>query len=256
MTGGTCEVVVTDSNNAAIGFNVPVAFATPTVTVKKTTAVLGNYLDAVKATGFPIGDTVVAQECDASVSVPSTVSTHCDAATQISGTVAANGVVVFSPTGVTLRVGSAYADTSGGTCVTGGTCEVVVTDSGNAAIGFEVAVTFAAPTATVAKASNVPANYLDTVTAKSFPIGDTVTAQECDSTVVPATTLATNCDPATAVSATIGTYGKAALTLHVVDGASYVESGTGAVVAGGTADIVVSDPTVGVSVVVPITMAS
>ena len=64
--GGSCAVGVTDSDNSAIGLNEAVAFASPSFTLKKTAAVLGNYVDAVKATGFPIGDTVLAQECDAS----------------------------------------------------------------------------------------------------------------------------------------------------------------------------------------------
>ena len=34
---------------------------------------LGNYVDAVKAAGFPIGDTIVAQECDSNVVIPATV---------------------------------------------------------------------------------------------------------------------------------------------------------------------------------------
>ena len=259
VTGGTCEVVVTDSNNAAIGFEVPVAFATPTVTVHKTTAVLGNYLDAVKTAGFPIGDTVVARECDASVSVPSTISTHCDAATQISGTVAATGVVAFSPTGVTLRVGNAYADTSGGTCVTAGTCDIVVTDSNNAAIGFEVAVTFATPTATVAKASNVAANYVDTVTAKSFPIGDTVTAQECDSNVT-AANLATNCDGTTQIVGTVGstgvvTFTATGVTIHV--GSAFSDTASGSCPAGGACEVVVNDSThSGFYIAVPIGLAA
>jgi hypothetical protein len=259
VTGGTCEVVVTDSNNAAIGFNVPVGFATPTVTVHKTTAVLGNYLDAVTTTGFPVGDTVVAQECDASVSVPSTVSTNCDAATQISGTVATTGVVAFSPTGVTLRAGSAYSDTAGGTCVTGGTCEVVVTDSNNAAIGFEVAVTFATPTATVAKSSNVPANYVDTVTAKSFPIGDTVTAQECDSNVT-AANLGTNCDSATQITGTVGSTGTVTFTptgVTIRVGSSYSDTAGGTCPAGGSCDVVVNDSThSGFYIAVPIGLAA
>ncbi len=246
-TGGTCDIGVVDSNNADISASVAVAFASPTVAVHKTTAVLGNYLDGVKTTGFPIGDTVVAQECDAGVSVPSTVSTHCDGATQISGTVAANGVVVFSPTGVTLRVGSAYSDTSAGTCTTGGTCEVVVTDSSNAAIGFEVAVTFAAPTASVHLTTNVPANYVDHVTAGSFPVGDTVTAQECDTSVT-AGNLGTNCDNATQITGTVASNGVvtfSATGVTILVGGAYSDGASGTCPAGGMCDVVVNDSTDG-----------
>ena len=250
-TAGTCEVVVTDSNNAAIGFSEAVAFVSPTVTLHKTTAVLGNYADGVKTTGFPIGDTVVAQECDASVSVPSTVSTHCDAATQISGTVAANGVVTFSPTAaVTLRAGSAYTDTASGTCAAGATCEIVVTDSRNAAIGFEVAVTFAAPTASVHLTTNVVANYVDHVTAGSFPVGDTVTAQECDTSVT-AGNLGTHCDNATQITGTVAANGKVVwpttppLGVTILVGGAYSDGASGTCPPGGSCDVVINDSTDG-----------
>ena len=133
----TCYVVVVGNTGDSTSSGA-LSFTLPSITVKKTTGVLGNYVDGVKAVGFPIGDTVVAQECDASVSVPGTVSTNCDAATQISGTSGTNGKVTFTPTGVTLRVGSAYSDSAGGTCQLGGTCNVGVTDSDNSAIGVSV----------------------------------------------------------------------------------------------------------------------
>ena len=91
---------------------------------------LGNYVDAVKASGFPIGDTVVAQECDASVSVPVTVSTNCDAATEITGAAGTNGEVVFSPRCDPPGRG-AYSDSASGTCQVGGTCNIGVTDANN-----------------------------------------------------------------------------------------------------------------------------
>ena len=112
---------------------------------------LGNYTDVVKAAGFPIGDTVVAQECDSSVVIPTSVATDCDSATQITGTAGAKGAVVFSPTGVKLLVGQAFSDSANGACSFGGTCEVVVSDSGNPGIGTDEAVTFAVPTATLLK---------------------------------------------------------------------------------------------------------
>jgi hypothetical protein len=249
--GASCNVVVTDSGNSAFAFTDTVGFATTTFTVKKTTGVLGNYDDIVKTTGFPIGDTVVAQECDSSVSVPSTVSSNCDAATQITGTVGSTGVVVFSPTGVTLRAGSSYNDPASGTCAAGATCEIVATDSGNAAIGFEVGVTFAAPTASVHLATMVPPNYVDHVAAGSFPIGDTVTAQECDSSVN-ASNVATNCDGSTQITGTVGsngvvTFTSTGVTIHI--GSAYgtggVDAGGGSCPAGGTCDVVVNDSTEG-----------
>ena len=86
VTGSTPCYVVVVGNTGDTTSSGALGFTLPSFTVKKTTDVLGNYVDGVKGVNFPIGDTVVAQECDASVLVPSTVSTHCDSATQISGT--------------------------------------------------------------------------------------------------------------------------------------------------------------------------
>ena len=86
---------------------------------------------------FPVGDTVTALECDASVTAAN-LATHCDSATQITGTVAANGKVTFTAAGVTILVGNAYSDGAGGTCPAGGSCDIVVNDSTDS--GFYVAV--------------------------------------------------------------------------------------------------------------------
>ena len=163
---------------------------------------LGNYVNAVKATGFPIGDTVTAEECNTSIAIPATVNANCDASTQITGTVAANGKVVFPttpPLGVTMAVAGDYTDTASGTCVAGGTCEVVVNDSSNPTIGLDEGVTFAAPSVLVHSVTNAQPNYVDKVIAANFPVGDTVTAQECDTNVT-ATNLTTNCDPSTKIT--------------------------------------------------------
>jgi hypothetical protein len=255
--GGTCDIVVTDSANTAFAFSPTVAFATPTFTVKKTTGALGNTADVVKATGFPIGDTVTAQECDASVTVPSTVSTNCDGSTQISGTASSTGVVTFSPTGVTLKEGSGYSDTAAGTCAPGGTCEIVATDAGNAAFDFTVGVTFATPTASMHLATNVPNNYVDHVAAGSFPVGDTVTATECESNVT-ASNQATNCDNATQITGTVSSTGVVTFPtgVTIVIG-SYSDTNGGTLSPGGNADVVVNDTSEsGFYVAVPITLHS
>ena len=141
---------------------------------------LGNYVEAVKATGFPIGDSIVAQECDPNVVFPATVASDCDAATDITGTVGTNGKVTWSPTpttGVKLLVGGAFSDSASGACSFGGTCQVLVSDSGNTSVGLDEGVTFAVPTASLKESSNVAPNYVDKVTAGEFPVGDTVTAK-------------------------------------------------------------------------------
>jgi hypothetical protein len=135
--------VVTDSSNPAIGLQAAITFASPSVSLAKTAGLKANFIDRVKAESFPIGDTVVARQCDAKVRVPATVTSHCDPATEISGTAAGNGRVSFSPTGVQLLIGSTYSDSAGQSCLPGGTCEIVVTDSNNSAIAVQVAVMLA-----------------------------------------------------------------------------------------------------------------
>jgi len=82
----------------------------------------------VTAGELPVGDTVTAQECDANVT-SANLMTNCDNATQITGTVGTNGKVTFTSAGVTVLVGSAYSDSAGGTCLAGGSCDIVVNDS-------------------------------------------------------------------------------------------------------------------------------
>jgi hypothetical protein len=256
--GGNADVAFTDADNAAIGTGIGVGFATPAITLKKTTAVLGNYVEGIKTTGFPIGDTIDATECNTNVSVPSTVSANCDAATEISGTVAANGAVAFSPTGVTLKVGGAYSDTADGTVAAGGNADIAVTDADNTAVALEGAVSFAAPTSTVKATTDVKANTVDKVAAADFPIGDTVDAFECDSAVT-ASNVGTNCDSGTEVTGTVASSGKVTFSeagVTVVDGASYSDTAGNTVEPGGDADIVINDAThSGFFIAVPITIA-
>ena len=140
--------------------------------------------------------------------MPATISTHCDGATKISGTAGATGKVTFSPTGVKLLVGSAYSDSASGTCQPGGSCDIGVTDSENAAIGLSDSVGFATPTLSLKETASVLGNYADAVKAAGFPIGDTIVAQECDSSVVIPTTVASDCDGATQISGPSGASGK------------------------------------------------
>jgi hypothetical protein len=257
--GGTCTIGLTDATNSAIGASVSVGFTSPIVSLKSKTNLVGNALDQVKVAAFPIGDTIVAQECDSTVSIPSTVSTHCDAATQISGPAGSKGSVTFSPAELTLRVGGAYSDSSGGTCPVGGTCDVVVSDSDNPSIGLSVDVTFATPTATLKASSNVKPNFVDKVTAGNFPAGDTVTAQECDANVTSAN-VATNCDSATQISGTASSKGAVTFTaagITVLVGSAYSDSAGGTCPAGGSCHIVVNDSShSGALIVIPVGLAS
>jgi hypothetical protein len=240
--GGSCDIGVTDSDNSAIGLSTAVGFTSPVVVVKETTNVLGNYVDSVKATGFPIGDSIMAQECDPNLVFPASVASDCDTGTQVSATASAKGTVTFSP-GVTLRVGGAFSDSAGGACSAGGSCEVLVSDSANPSVGLEKAVTFAAPTASARETSNVQPNYVDKVTATDFPVGDTVTAQECDGAVTSAN-LASHCDSATRITGTVSAKGTVTFTsagVTILIGTSYTDGSGGTAPANGSADIVVND---------------
>jgi hypothetical protein len=126
--GGTAPSFHNRSSIPGVGKGVVITFATPTATAAKTSAVTANTLDKVTASEFPAGDTVTAQECDANVT-SANLANNCDNGTQISGTAGTNGKVTFSPTGVTILVGSTYSDGAGGTCPAGGSCDIVVDDS-------------------------------------------------------------------------------------------------------------------------------
>ena len=203
-----CSIVASDgfgdSNSA------PLAFKVPEITVKETDSVVGNSSHPVKVKGFPIGDTVVAQECDRTVRVPNTVATHCDPATQITGTAGARGRVTFTPSQLKILVGTAYADAAGRSCSFGRVCAIAVTDSTNAAFDSKVAITTAAPSAKVAKATNVRAGQVDQVKADGFPVGDTVVAVQCERSVKVPDTTAADCDPSTQVSGLASGNGKVA----------------------------------------------
>jgi hypothetical protein len=232
----------------------PLGFMTPSLTAKKSTAVLGNSVDKLVATGLPRGDSVTAEECSAGVSVPSIVTTDCDPATAVSGTVTVSGRAVFA-SGITLKEGAAYSDAAGGSCSAGDTCELVVLDTDSSSIALGAPITFAPLLVSAQKTDSLHASTIDKLVASGFPIGDTLTGEECDTNVDPATTLATNCDPASASSVTVSNGGRATVAVNVLADSSYTESGSGSVPAGGTADLLVSDAILGESFEVPITLA-
>jgi Putative Ig domain len=241
-TGGTCQIVVYDTDNAAIAENLTLITAIPTAKVSKTTGVVGNYLDTPSAHYFPIGDTVTAVECDPAVNPATNLSTNCDPATAISVAAGSTGTVLW-PTKLKVLVGAAYSDSAAGACATGGTCDVVIYDTSNAAFAENLTISTAVPTAKVSKTTGVVGNYLDTASVKYFPIGDTVNAVECDPAVNPATNLSTNCDLGTTVSGTVGATGSVVIPtkLKVLVGAAYSDSAAGACATGSTCDVVVYD---------------
>jgi len=134
--------VVSDATNGAIGLNHSISLVSPTAIVRVTTNVKSNYVDAIKATGFPIGDTITAQQCDSTVNPSTTLATNCDTATTLSGKAASSGAVAF-PTGLTVKIGSGYAESGTGTCPPGGSCDIVLNDSTHSGATVVVPVTLA-----------------------------------------------------------------------------------------------------------------
>ena len=196
-----CYVVVHgssgDSNFEAISFSVP------TASLKENLAVDGNYDNKLTTADFPIGDSVTASECDSAATLAN-LSSHCDSATAQTGTSKTGGVVSFAD-GVTMLVGSAYSDSAGGSCSTGATCYVEVTDTTSPAIVFLLPASMATPSFSISPTS-VASGAKVTLSATNFPIGDSVVSGECD-TAANASNIATNCDSSEAITGTVGSNG-------------------------------------------------
>jgi hypothetical protein len=203
-TSGGCYIVVVGNTGDFTASGV--GFTLPTATIKKSSWLVGNYLETVKVKYFPVGDTVNAVECDSAVDPATNLSTNCDLATSISGTVGATGTVVL-PTKLKVLVGDAYSDIAAGACAPGSTCAVVVYDGDNQAIAENFTISTATPTVTITPNVVVNANGKTAgVTVKYFPIGDTVNAIECDNTMVPLNA-ASHCDSATQLNGVANSVG-------------------------------------------------
>ena len=98
-------------NTGSYTSSIELGFTAPSSSLKRSTAVPANYLEKITASYFPIGDSVIVLECDSSVNPGTNLSTDCDSATAISGTVASTGKVVFTPTGMNVKVGKNYVET-------------------------------------------------------------------------------------------------------------------------------------------------
>lgn len=109
-------------------------------------------------------------------------------------------------------------------------------------------------------AADVAEGYVDTIKAGALPIGDTITAKECDSSVNPVSDMATHCDASTQISGTVASNGKvtfrpAGVTVEV--GVGYSDTSGGSCPPGGSCFIVINDASgSGIDLVVPIGLAS
>jgi hypothetical protein len=237
------------------------------ITMSKSTQLIGNYPEILTGTGWGAagGSSVTVYQC--ATDYYSYAS--CDSSNSVTAPVVATGKKTGDFKNATLDLAVGVIDSNGDACgVAGSKACYVVTVGNNWQYATSSKLRFTNPTATLGESTSVHANYVDKVTAAHFPIGDQVTAQECDSAVNPATNLSTNCDSATVITGTVASNGAVVFSptgVSVRVGKNYVETGTGSVVKGGTADIVVTDvsndivtssPNTAVSVVLPITLAS
>jgi hypothetical protein len=126
---------------------------------------------------------------------------------------------------------------------------VAVIDSTNATVNLlSGSIAMATPTVKVSKVTGVLGNYVEKVTAKGFPIGDTIDAVECDSSAT-AANVGQNCDNATQTSGSASTAGAvtgtawspAGVTM-LVDGA-YSDSADGSCLTGSSCSVAVIDST-------------
>ncbi len=257
-TSGPCFIVARGNTGDSTSSG-PLGFSVPMVTAKDTSNVLGNSTDRLTASGFPGGDTVVALECGLHIHAASSALNHCDSATSISGVASAQGRVLFKPKGITLLVGSAFVDAAHSKCPAGGTCEIVVIDTSNSAIGAAVPVTFATPTVSLNSTSGVTNGFADKIQASGFPVGDTAVARECDQGVHLSQKLESHCDPATELSGSVSSKGQVAFSpgaITLVDGSAYQDMAHQSCPPGGTCEVVVSDSgNSGVAIKTPVSFA-
>lgn len=252
---GQCVVRFTDEADPTVTASVdiwvdtllPLDATVPANTVEKVSASVDDFLDP--------GDIVTATECDSSLAAGNAAE-HCDAATTVSGTVSRTGHLGLA--GPRMLVGSAFDDPAGGTCAPGTTCAVEFDVPADGLV-FDVPVAIDALSATVAKTTAVPGNTVDHLVTGGFPVGDTVTATECDATATTAD-LARACDGATGVTGTVARSGRVAFApggLRVTVGDGYADPGGGACDPGATCQIAFADrQDPALDQLVPITMAT
>lgn len=129
LLGSPACYIVAVGNTGDSTPSAPLGFALPSASVYKSIEVANGYKDAVKTKHFPIGDHILAQQCDSSVNPETNLATNCDHESKIEGTVTASGAVKFTKAGVVIKDGPNYTETGTGTCPAGGTCSVVVSDA-------------------------------------------------------------------------------------------------------------------------------
>jgi hypothetical protein len=224
-----------------------------TLTLGRSTGLFGGYGEKVSGAGWSGGTSVTLNECATTVYDASS----CNASNRVSVTLGTGKKAgTFKNSVLTLATGT--IDTHGDTCglATSPSCYVVVTGGSGASVASGP-LGFITPVAMATKMAAVKANSVDKIKASGFPAGDTVTARECDSAATPST-LASRCDISTVITGIVSANGKVTFAptgVTVRVGAAYSEVGSGTVVSGGPATLIVNDTTnPGISVMIPITL--
>ena len=143
----------------------------PTIQLRRSTLLVGNYNEKVSGNGWDKDSTATIFECASA----SYATSSCDHANAVQ--VALNAGQ-FSNAGIRLAVGviGAHKTTCG--LLGSPSCFVIVVgNSGDRvtsqALGFKV------PTLSVKKTMNLPSGYIDPIHASGLPIGDNVVVRQC-----------------------------------------------------------------------------
>lgn len=216
-----------------------------TVTVYKISGLIGNYEDKITGTGWGAngdssvsiyecaGDTYSGQ-CTSALATTSVETTPHSKAGDIS---------------VTVPIDAGIIDGDGDSCGMpgSGTCYLVALGS-TEDVTASPALTFDIPQMVLTKTNNVLGNVVDKVSAKYFPIGDTVEASECNDAADPAN-LSSECDSSTTIYGTAGSKGTVVWSptgttgIEMQVGADYVDDAGDSCSTGSTCVVAVTDDT-------------
>ena len=98
----SCFIVAVGSSGDSVSSQA-LGFKVPTFSVRKTMNLQSGYVDPIRATGLPIGDSVVVRQCRAGAHGHS--SGGCATINQVIGTADGNGKVQFDAAGIQILVG-------------------------------------------------------------------------------------------------------------------------------------------------------
>lgn len=203
---GTFTYTVTAVSNDGLTGTASITYSVvPVVTLSKKTDVVGNYVEEVSGSAWQGDSSVSIYEC-----ASSTYSASTCGSTVSSSAVATTGKKAGQFKNVPFEVTAGTIDGNGDTCGLSSSpvCSIVVVGSpdntSSAVLSFTLPKVTISPSAVIEKA-NKPGKAVGIATA-GFPVGDTVTAVECDTAFTPGDT--GDCDTATLVQGTVNGKGE------------------------------------------------